>query len=162
MGANGNATAAVLKILNGSARVNPGRLKNDAKVRPKGRPVLLDWVDLDAEERRVLDFYLECGILPSVHAKEDSSQLAAMARLTVQRDRAFALVKSEGQTVIHPISQKPMTAPWLPAWVTLNSQLMRMLNEMALSPAGRLRHAPPANGSGAGNEDPTSWDEIDG
>jgi len=153
-------TAAVLKILNGSAERNSARMRDDSKVRANGVPIRCANIELDELEQWYFDWYMGCGLLPAVHAREDSPQLHLLAKLCAQRDRMHALVKEKGSWIPHPISQRPMSAPWFTSLMQTCQRVDRMLNELALSPAGRLRHAPPL-GPGGKSTEATSWDDID-
>lgn len=151
-------TATVLKILNGSVRTHPDRVRNDAAVRTPGKPEIIEWVDLNDDERRVFDYLMEHGMLPAIHTRVDSLQICALCRAIVQRDLAAAKVKEFGQVMKHPVSGKPLAQPYFQTWMQLNEAVRRMMSELSLTPQGRLRHAPPADGN---LHEPTSWDQIE-
>ena len=150
--------ATVLRIANGAAYQNPGRTRSDAAVRPKGRPEPLEMFGLNAQETKLFNWLMDTGCLPAIHSLADSLQLAQYCRLCVERDLAAAKVREFGQVMKHPTSGKPMPQPFFTTWMALNEKILRLANELALTPAGRMRHAPPANGD---LREPTSWDEID-
>ena len=155
----GTRTSTVLKLLNGSARTNPGKLRDDSRVTPKDKtPLLPPWEKLDAEEREVYDFCCREFLLPLVHGRPDGMMIATLARSVVLRDKAFAKLKQYGPVMKHPKSGKPGLQPYFQAYKVHDEAVRRIMFELGFSPIGRLKHAPPMSESGSGE---SAWSEID-
>jgi hypothetical protein len=156
----GARTSTVLKILNGSARKDPGKLRDDSKVTPRDKtPLLPPWEHLDDDEQQVYDFCCREFLLPMVHGRPDGMMIATLARSVVLRDKAFAKLKQFGPVMKHPQSGKPGLQPYFQAYKVHDEAVRRLMFELGFSPIGRLKHAPPMSGS-AGNA-ASAWDEID-
>lgn len=145
MGRHGSS--AVLKILNGSAGQNPGRVKDTARVAPPDKvPALPPWVKLDARERVVFDWLCKELLLGSVHGRPDGLLIVSLAQMIVLRDKAFANVKRYG-----PIR------PHFAAFKMYDEAFRKMMFDLGFSPLGRMKHAPAMN-SGTGPA--TDWDAV--
>jgi Phage terminase, small subunit len=152
-------TSVVLKLLNGSAQRNAARLRDDAKVTPPGRlDSLPSHIRLTSEEKAVFDWYVEHGALPTVHRPTDAALLAAVARCTVALEATHAKNIEFGMVMRSPSSGMPKISPFGHLERKLTAELRGLLAELGMTPAGRLRIAPPMDG---GQRESTSWDSID-
>jgi len=153
--------SVVLKLLNGSAQRNPGRLRDDSKVAPKDRtPALPDGL-LEAVPHAVRDRYrwlVKEFVLPVAHGRPDGIAILTLTQTMIDRDVAAAKVAEFGQVMKHPRTNKPMVQPYFTTLMMLNESVRRQMNELGFTPASRLRHAPPG---APGAPDPSGWDEID-
>ena len=158
--AGGARTSTVLKLLNGSARINPGKLRDDSKVTPRDKtPLLPPWEKLDAEEQQIYDFCCREFLLPMVHGRPDGLMIANLARSIVLRDKAFAKLKAKGPLMRSP-QGRPSLQPYFRAYKVHDEAVRRIMFELGFSPLGRLKHAPPMSGSPPGSA-PSGWEEID-
>jgi phage terminase small subunit len=152
-------SSAVLKLLNGTARHDASKVRDDAAVRPKDRtPFLPPWEVLDDDEKRVYDFLVAEFVLPAVHGRPDGIMIATLARQIVMRDKSFAKLKEFGPVMRHPKSTKPILQPYFYAYKAHDEAVRKLMFELGFSPLGRLKHAPPMSGS---VPSASSWDDID-
>jgi hypothetical protein len=152
-------TSAVLKILNGSASVNSARVRDDAKATPTAR---LDGppphVRLSVKERRVFDWFVANGAMPAVHRSTDAALLCALARCSVALEVAHAKVLADGMVIRSSASGLPRINPHAYAERKLTDEMRGLLNELGMTPAGRLRCAPAM--TDRTSPDAAEWDAI--
>ncbi len=151
-------TSTVLKLLNGSGRRNAARLRDDSKVTPPGKlDSVPPHITLSEAEQEVFAWYVANGALPSVHRPTDAALLAAVARCTVALESAHAKNIQFGMVMRSPASGMPKLSPFAHLERKLTAELRGLLAELGMTPAGRLKIAPPMDG---GLREST-WDSID-
>lgn len=142
-------TATILKLLSGSGYHNPQRLRDDAAVKPRGRPVPLTWLALDERERRTFHWLTRNATLPTVHGRADSVLLAKLAKLAKAIHISVTL-----EARLQDVNTTTYGSDFR-RWRQSVEQVMRLMSELSLTPAARLKLAPPLPPGGAGG-----WDEI--
>jgi hypothetical protein len=137
----------VLKILNGSARTNPGKVRDDARVVPTDKvPALPPWEVLDAKERVVFDWLCAEFLLGFVHGRPDGLLIAILAQTIVLRDLAHKKMKNPRANKSHFGEYKRH-----------DEAVRKLMFELGFSPIGRMRHAPLMSGSVGAK---TEWDSL--
>jgi hypothetical protein len=152
-------TPVTLKLLNGSAYTNPGRLRDDRKITPPGRlEEPPPHIELTPAERKIFDWYVKHGALANVHRPTDAGLLAALARCEALLEQNRKKIVEFGPMMRNPATGSPKIAPMFHIERKLVAEQRGLLGDLGMSLAGRLQHAPPFDGRGG---DSTSWDSID-
>jgi len=150
-------TSNVLKLLHGTAQRNPQRLRDEASVTPRGKPVLPPWIVLSAEAKEIFDWLMEHAIVPGVHARPDGVMLAMLAKEFCIDNKAMNSIEGVG-VLMRDKAGQPCTQPYWRVHRDASDKIVKLMNELGISPQGRLRLAPPKAG---GPLNVASWDDLD-
>lgn len=150
-------TATVLKILTGTARKD--RMRDEAAVKPRGRPQIPPGETLTADEQIAFDWLCREGCLATVHGTIDGGLLVQIARTMVAL-RAAQAKALELDSIIETGSGSLKIHPQQSLVLQLTNVYRALLVEASLTPQARLRCAEPFNPRAGKDPNDDTWESI--